>query len=96
MIAKEIYKGWKDQPILHDEDYWDGKYKTYGEMWIGEGYMIEGNFRHFDSYGDLEEISPDEYWGEAWTIMDQAEDQNGEKWDIVWNGIKRELRYGAL
>ena len=41
-ISYEIYNAWKDQPILHDEDMWDGKYKTYGEMWIGENYTIEG------------------------------------------------------
>lgn len=40
-ISYEVYKAWKDQPILHDEDMWCGKYKTYGEMWIGEGYIIE-------------------------------------------------------
>lgn len=40
-IKKEIYLTWKDQPILHDEDMWYGKYQTYGEMWIGEGYQIE-------------------------------------------------------
>lgn len=41
MIPFDIYMRWKDQPILHDEDLWDGKYKTFGEMWIGEGYHIE-------------------------------------------------------
>lgn len=42
MIDRDTYEIWKDQPILHDEDEWDGKYSTYGEMWIGEGYVIEG------------------------------------------------------
>ena len=41
-ISKEIYDGWKDQPILHDEDMWMGRYETYGEMWDGEGYQVEG------------------------------------------------------
>ena len=41
MIDRKTYEGWKDQPILHDEDDWSGKYKTYGEMWEGEGYDIE-------------------------------------------------------
>lgn len=41
IISKEIYQEWKDQLILHDEDQWCGKYKTYGEMWIGEGYQIK-------------------------------------------------------
>ena len=40
-ISKEIYFSWKEQPILHDEDMWSGKYETYGEMWAGEGYQIE-------------------------------------------------------
>jgi len=39
MISLEVYENWKDQPILHDEDEWSGKYKTYGEMWYGEGYL---------------------------------------------------------
>ena len=42
-ISYEIYNAWKDQPILHDEDMWCGKYKTYGEMWIGENYTIEAH-----------------------------------------------------
>jgi len=41
MIDNATYKKWKDQPILHDEDIWGGKYRTYGEMWLGEGYTIE-------------------------------------------------------
>lgn len=39
-ITLEVFLKWKDQPILHDEDEWGGKYKTYGEMWKGEGYTI--------------------------------------------------------
>lgn len=39
-IAEKVFLEWKDQPILHDEDEWGGKYKTYGEMWKGEGYTI--------------------------------------------------------
>lgn len=40
-IDNATYEKWKDQPILHDEDQWMGKYQTYGEMWSGEGYIIE-------------------------------------------------------
>lgn len=40
-VSKDIYNEWKDQPILHDEDMWMGKYKTYGEMWVGEGAEVE-------------------------------------------------------
>lgn len=40
-IDLETYLTRKDDPILHDEDEWDGKYKTYGEMWDGEGYTID-------------------------------------------------------
>lgn len=39
-ITMEVFFEWKDQPILNDEDEWDGMYKTYGEMWRGEGYFI--------------------------------------------------------
>ena len=39
-ISWDIYKDWGNQPILHDEDEWGGKYKTYAEMWEGEGYTI--------------------------------------------------------
>lgn len=35
------YLDWGSSPILHDEDEWNGKYKTYGEMWEGENYKIE-------------------------------------------------------
>lgn len=41
VIDYDTFLTWKDQPILHDEDDWDGKYQTYGEMWKGEGYEIE-------------------------------------------------------
>ena len=41
IIPKETYDAWRDQPILHDEDQWGGKYKTVGEMWAGEGYTVE-------------------------------------------------------
>lgn len=40
-ISREVYEAWRDQPILHDEDQWGGKYKTVGEMWEGEGYAVE-------------------------------------------------------
>ena len=43
MISKETLEAWKDQPILHDEDEWNGAYATYGEMWAGEGYTIADN-----------------------------------------------------
>ena len=41
IISYDTYRDWYDQPILHDEDMWDGKYKTYGDMWVGEGYMYQ-------------------------------------------------------
>ena len=40
-VDRETYEVWKDTPILHDEDDWDGKYATYGEMWQGEGYTVK-------------------------------------------------------
>lgn len=41
VIDYETFITWKDQAILSDEDEWNGKYQTYGEMWKGEGYEIE-------------------------------------------------------
>lgn len=41
IISYGIWESWKNSRILHDEDQWGGKYKTYGEMWKGEGYIIE-------------------------------------------------------
>lgn len=40
-IKYEDYLKFKDQPILHDEDMWNGKYRTFGEMWEGEGVGID-------------------------------------------------------
>jgi hypothetical protein len=40
-ISKETFDMWKNQPIFHDEDDWNGKYSTYGEMWRGEGCTVE-------------------------------------------------------
>lgn len=39
-ITMDVFMEWRDQPILNDEDEWDGLYKTYGEMWIAEGLYI--------------------------------------------------------
>jgi len=41
-IDKEVWDDWYDQPILHDEDEWGGRYKTYGEMWEDLGYKCAG------------------------------------------------------
>lgn len=41
IISREVYDTWRDQPVLHDEDQWGGKYKTIGDMWAGEGYTVE-------------------------------------------------------
>lgn len=40
-ISPTTYNAWRNQPILHDEDEWNGEYETYGEMWLGEGYTIK-------------------------------------------------------
>ena len=40
-ISAEWWDVCFNSPILHDEDDWSGKYKTYGEMWLGEGYERE-------------------------------------------------------
>lgn len=40
-IDSETYRAWHNQPILHSEDEWDGRYQTYGDMWAGEGYTID-------------------------------------------------------
>lgn len=40
-INSKTYSEWHRQPILHDEDDWNGNYRTYGEMWRGEGYQID-------------------------------------------------------
>ena len=42
-MSREEYHDWYNEPILHDEDEWEGRYRTYGEMWEGEGYIIELN-----------------------------------------------------
>lgn len=40
-ISREVYEKCRDDVILHDEDEWGGKYRTYGEMWAGEDIEIE-------------------------------------------------------
>lgn len=40
IVSRAIYNEYKDQPILHDEDMWQGKYNTYGEMWEGENFAV--------------------------------------------------------
>lgn len=39
-IDLETYLFWKHVEIPQIEDEWNGKYKTFGEMWDGEGYAI--------------------------------------------------------
>ena len=41
VVDKETQEKFGSQPILHDEDQWNGKYKTYNDMWAGEGYKLE-------------------------------------------------------
>lgn len=40
-VSATVYREWKDLYILHDEDEWNGKYLTWGQMWKGEGYLVE-------------------------------------------------------
>lgn len=49
-IDKATYDEWGHQPILHDEDEWGGKYKTYADMWSGEGYRLEESILTSDGY----------------------------------------------
>lgn len=39
-VCMTVYKKYYDSIILHDEDVWDGEYRTYGEMWEGEHYSV--------------------------------------------------------
>ena len=65
-ISRETFDSWKNQPILSDEDQWGGKYKTYGEMWTGEGYDIEEG-KTYTIKGTVKEHS--EYKGTKQTIL---------------------------
>ena len=57
IVPKDVQDKWGNQPILHDEDQWDGKYKTFADMWKGEGYKLEEA-----SYGGAFDIEDDQYF----------------------------------
>ena len=55
IIQYETYEDWKDIAILREEDEWDGKYKTYGEMWKGEGALVmmsDDSLKRVDEIGE--------------------------------------------
>jgi hypothetical protein len=57
IVPKDVQDKWGNQPILHDEDQWQGKYKTFGDMWAGEGYKLEEA-----SYGGAFDIEDDAFF----------------------------------
>lgn len=58
-ISKETQEKWANQRILHDEDQWGGKYKTYGDMWKGEGYILDEAIEDEDNISDYEFYCPE-------------------------------------
>ena len=53
----------------------------------------EATAKEFDDYGKLKYINPEAYYEEGWSIAGQAEDEDGDAYDIVLNSDKTEYRY---
>lgn len=83
-ISKEIYKRWKDQPILHDEDQWNGKYRTVGDMWTGEGYTIEKVMPNAELSIDISELD---------MTIDEVTEYIHKNYGDKWKFSRTEPRY---
>lgn len=49
--------------------------------------------KEFDDYGKLKYINPEAFYEEGWGIAGQAEDEDGDAYDIVLSSDKTEYRY---
>lgn len=52
--------------------------------------------KYFEEIGYLEYIEPEEFYAGDWTPVEQAEDEEGTVWDIVYSLRDQEYRYGAI
>ena len=53
----------------------------------------EATAKEFEDYGRLKYINPEAFYEEGWSIAGQAEDEDGDAYDIVLSGDKTEYRY---
>lgn len=51
---------------------------------------------YFEGYGELAEISAEEFYVGDWSPVEKTTDVNGEEWDIVYSRSEQEYRYGAI
>ena len=56
----------------------------------------EATAKEFDDYGKLKYINPEAYYEEGWSIAGQAEDEDGDAYDIVLSADKTEYRYTSI
>ena len=75
-ISAEWWDVCFNAPILHDEDDWGGKYKTYGEMWLGEGYEREENEMKLDERQAEKLLHAMDY---IWRVKSEVEEMGKNK-----------------
>ena len=49
--------------------------------------------KEFENYGRLKHISHEAFFEEGWDLVGQAEDEDGDAYDIVLSADKTEYRY---
>ena len=56
-------------------------------------YEEEATAKEFEDYGRLKYINPEAFYEEGWSVSGQAEDEDGDAYDIVLSADKTEYRY---
>ena len=53
----------------------------------------EHTSKDFEDYGTLKYLDPETFYADGWSIAGQAEDEDGDAYDIVLSTDKTEYRY---
>lgn len=56
----------------------------------------EATAKEFEDYGRLKYLDPEAFYADGWSIAGQAEDEDGDAYDIVLSGDKTEYRYTTI
>ena len=106
-LDEMIALGWTDEEAKDNpeafldrigEEYKEGL--TEEDIWRVWKNVLEieeeATAKEFDDYGKLKYINPEAYYEEGWSIAGQAEDEDGDAYDIVLSADKTEYRYTSI
>lgn len=103
-LDEMIALGWTEEEAKDDpeafldrigEEYKEGL--TEKDIWRVWKNVLEieeeATAKEFEDYGKLKYINPEAFYEEGWSIAGQAEDEDGDAYDIVLSADKTEYRY---